>query len=142
LLEACELVFVDWEARVRAIGEFVPAVTGLRLKREGCRVDGKISITVRSVAVQIHVSLNEESFAAGIGMLQLKDRFAVVKVMSREKEVETVEPFAQKLNLVLVERFKMGRDARGVEEPPQLTQDFRELRIIPGQVFDGKAGMG
>jgi hypothetical protein len=64
--------------------------------------------------------LDEESFAAGIGMLQLKDRFAVVKVMAREEKVETVEPLAQKLNLVLVERLKMGRDARCVEQPSQL----------------------
>ena len=86
--------------------------------------------------------MDQESFAACIGILQLKDGFAVIEVMTGEEEVESVETFAQELDLVPVECFKMGRHARGIQEPCQLGQDFRELRIIPGQFLDSQARSG
>ncbi|MGB9273656.1 MAG: hypothetical protein WCC08_00315 [Terrimicrobiaceae bacterium] len=142
LFEPCELVFVDRQTLIRAIGQLVPAVTGLRLKGGGCRVYAKIPVAIRAIAIQVHVALNKQGFAARIGILQLKDRFAVIEVMTGEEEVESIETVAQELDLVLVECFKMGRHARGIQESCQLGQDFWELRIIPGQFLDSQARSG
>jgi hypothetical protein len=139
LFEVCELVFIDWEARIRAIGQLVPAVAGLRLEGGGPRIDGKISVAIRAIGIQVHVALNKEGFAACPRILQLKDRFAVIEVVTGEEEVESVETFAQELDLVLVECFKMWRHARGIQELWQLGQDFRELGIISRQFLDGEA---
>ena len=141
MLKACELVFIDRKARVRAIREFGPAVAGLGLKGGGGRIDGKISVAIGTIAIQVHITLHEKSLATGIGILQLKDCLAIVEVMTGENQVQTVEPFAQILDLVLVEFVKGGRDARRIDEPCHFAEDFRELRVILGEVFHSAAGM-
>ena len=141
LFEAGELAFIEREKRIGAAREFGPAVAGLRLKSGRRRVDRKISITIRAIAIQVHISLHEESFAIAIGILQLKNCFAIVKIMTGEKQVQTIEPIAQILDFVLVEFCEVGRDARRVRKPCQLAEHFGELRVILNEVLPRAAGM-
>jgi hypothetical protein len=93
LLQTGQPLFVEWKDRAWTVGEFRPTVTGLRLKGWRACVDGKIPVSVGTIAVQVHIPLDEESFASRINVLQLKNGLAIVEIMPGEKQVQPIKAF-------------------------------------------------
>ena len=77
------------EIRIRRRRLFWPAITGEWFEICSRAISNRNAVCVRTVCIDIHVRLKQERFAMTLRMLQLQHGLAIVKIVSREKQIES-----------------------------------------------------
>src|SRR5205807_10315239 len=98
------------EIRIRKLAFLWPLETRERFEIGRRTGAGREPIGIGTVGIDIHVGLQEDRAPMALGVAQLQDRLAIVKVVAGEKLIEPEEVLAQISELRVVEFLKIRRD--------------------------------
>ena len=111
-----------FEERIRTLRHLGPTVTGLRLEKLSGAVHLDVPVAVRTVDVHVHVPLHKKGAPPGLGMLELKDRIAVVKIMAGKDLLDFFQTPLEPIELQVINFPVIRRNPRGFQQERQRRQ--------------------
>ena len=105
-----------FDERIRTVRRLRPTVTGLRLKELPRAVHLDIPVAIRAVHIHVHVALDEECAPSGLGMLELQNGVAIVKIVARKDLLDFFKAALQPVELQIIELLVVRRDPRGLQQ--------------------------
>ena len=111
-----------FDERIRTVRRLRPTVTGLRLEELPRAIHLDIPVAIGAIDVHVHVSLHKKGTPSGLGMLELQNGVAIVKIMTRKDLLDFFQTPLQPIELQVINFPVIRRNPRGFQQERQRPQ--------------------